>query len=121
MCRGTYSFGENLFWLSEINRAVEDKIGRTGKRYVLEPVALAAEIDLEGVAAADQDVDRSGNILAYRENNCASDDASAAGQGFIFHPALVGANGDAARSALLAEVGVGPARREHRVAPDNCS
>src|SRR5437773_12538721 len=93
----------------DLNRAVKDKIGRPGQRHMSELTAHPLEIDLQRIAAADHNIDRSRGLRGGGKNQGARDNTRAAGQSFIFHSALIGADSNAARAALLAEIGVGAA------------
>ena len=86
---------------SKLDRAVKDEIGRTGERDLMKLVAVAFEIDLQGIAAAHQDLDRTVETFPWRKNQRARHDAGAAGEGLVLDPALVGANRDPCGPALL--------------------
>ena len=65
------------------------------------------EADGEGIAALDFDLDGGGSAGEFVMDEGAGNHAGAAGEGFIFDAALVGADADAIGSEGLDEVGVG--------------
>ena len=81
----------------QLDRAFENKIGRTGQRHIGKLFAASLEADLQFAATANKHADRAVNIFARGKNQRARDHAGAARERFIFDPALVGANGDARR------------------------
>ncbi len=66
-----------------------------------------SEADAQSVATFDEDRDGTGDTGEFVMDQCAGDHAGAAGESFILDAALIGADGDAARSKHFGEVGVG--------------
>ncbi len=93
--------------------AFEDEVGWAGEGDVFERlIAGFLETDGQGIAAFDIDFDgrfRAGEQVVHER---ASDHAGAAGEGFVFDSAFVGADGDVIGSEHFGEVCVGSARCE---------
>jgi hypothetical protein len=66
------------------------------------------ESDLEGISAANPDPNGRGGSCAEMVDQGRGDDAGAAGQGFILHAPLVGADGQRPSSQNLDEIGIRP-------------
>jgi 4-hydroxy-tetrahydrodipicolinate synthase len=93
--------------------------GRCGVDIAADTVVRLAEKypKIVAIKEASGSVDRAGHNFAGRENNRTRHDAGAAGERFVFHSPLVGADGDVVRTPLFAEIGVGAAGREHGMMP----
>jgi len=78
--------------LSDSYGAAEDEVGRTSERDIVEAVIVLFEADFHDIATSDKDAD-GGWFSGFKVvDKGRRDDAGAAGEGFAFDAAFVGAD-----------------------------
>ena len=100
-----------------VHRSFEDEICWAGQRDVREPAAIAFEADLISSPPRTSTLIGPSSSLRRGKDQRARDHAGAARERLVFDSALVGADRDRVRAALLEEIYVRAARRESLVMP----
>src|SRR6185503_9983130 len=91
---------------SDFDCSFKHKLRRTRERDVAEAFLNFLETDLKFVTALRKHPDRAGAFLAGGKDERAGYYSRSAGEGFVFHAAFVGADGDFVRFPLFDEVHV---------------
>src|SRR4029453_1976282 len=106
---------------SDLNRALENKFRRAGKRDITKLILSFFKADLQFVAAPREDSDWPFAILTCREDERAGDYSRPAGERFVFYASFIGADRYFVGSAFFDEVHVCAVWLKHFKMTNRCA